>query len=84
MAWVAEMKPNMVFRVERLERDHAKFRNVMHDLLPVVEALNEYQDEEFENICDKISCFLEQIDRHDSEEVDLLQEAMLMDEGGEG
>jgi len=84
MSWVAEMKPNMVLRVEQLEKDHAKFRHVMRDLLPVVEALNEYQDEEFENICDEISSFLEQIDRHDTEEVDLLQEALLMDEGGEG
>jgi len=84
MAWVAEMKPNMVYRVERLEKDHDNFRNVMRDLLPVVEALNEYQEEDFEDICDEISSFLEQIDRHDSEEVDLLQEALLMDEGGEG
>ena len=84
MAWVAEMKPNMVLRVERLEKDHTNFRNVMRDLLPIVEALNEYQDEEFENICDEISCFLEQIDRHDTEEVALLQEALMLDEGGEG
>jgi len=83
-SWVAEMRPNMVFRVEQLEKDHAKFRHVMEDLLPIVEAFNEYQDEDFENICDEISAFLEQIDRHDTEEVDLLQEAFLMDEGGEG
>ena len=84
MVMVAETKPNMHFRVERLERDHDKFRRTMRRLLPVVEALNEYQCEEFETVCGEIAAFLDRIDRHDAEEINLLQEALLMDEGGEG
>ncbi|MCA9230051.1 MAG: hypothetical protein KDA57_05340 [Planctomycetales bacterium] len=84
MAMVAEKKPNMHFRVERLAEDHASFRSAMRDLLPVVEALQEYQCEEFEAICREIEELLERIDRHDTEEIALLQEALLMDEGGEG
>ena len=84
MVMVAEMKPNMHFRVERLEREHDTFRSTMRHLLPVVEALNEYQSEEFEHVCDEIATLLERIDHHDAEEIELLQEALLMDEGGEG
>ncbi len=84
MVMVAEMKPNMHFRVERLEQDHATFRRSMRYLLPVVEALSEYQGEEFEEVCGEIATLLERIDRHDTEEINLLQEALLMDEGGEG
>ncbi len=84
MTLVFEAKPNMHFRVERLAQDHNNFRNVMRHLLPVVEALEEFQDEEFDILCREITDLLEQVDRHDTEEIDLLQEALLMDEGGEG
>ena len=84
MVLVAEMKPNMFTQVERLEKDHAEFRTALHELMPEVEAVNEYQSEEFEEVCDEIRALLEKIDRHDEEEIDLLQESMLMDEGGEG
>lgn len=84
MVLVAEMKPNIFSRVERLEQEHVEIRNAMHVLLPEVEAISEYQSEEFEEVCDEICALLEQIDRHDEEEIRLLQETMLMDEGGEG
>jgi hemerythrin-like domain-containing protein len=84
MVVVAETKPNMSLRIERLELEHDTFREMIRSLLPAVESLSEYQNEEFENICDDIRILLQQIDRHDAEEIDLLQETLLCDEGGEG
>lgn len=84
MVLVAELKPNMFSRVERLEHDHIVFRNALHNLMPEVEAVSEYQSEEFEEVCGEIHALLEKLDRHDEEEIDLLQESLLMDEGGEG
>ena len=70
MVLVAEMKPNMFSRVERLEQDHIEFRNELHDLLPEVEAVSEYQSEEFEEVCQSICRLLEKIDRHDEQEIE--------------
>jgi hypothetical protein len=84
MVLVAETKPNMSFRVDRLARDHDQFRDSFYRLLPEVEALSEYQNEDFEDICRQIYELLARVDRHDEEEVELLQETFLCDEGGEG
>ena len=84
MMVVAETKPNMSLRVERLEHEHDAFRRAIRTLLPEVEALSEYQSDEFAAVCSDIRDLLERIDRHDAEEIDLLQETLLCDEGGEG
>ena len=84
MVVIAEAKPNMSMRIERLEREHGSFREMIRHLLPEVESLNDYQQEEFETVCDDIRLLLQQIDRHDAEEIDLYQETLLCDEGGEG
>jgi len=84
MLVVAEAKPNQSVRIERLEQDHDRFRYAIRQLLPEVEALSEYQSEEFEQVCGQISELLEKIDHHDTEEIALLQETLLCDEGGEG
>jgi hypothetical protein len=84
MTLVAELKPNMSFRVDRLAQDHDRFRESFFRLLPELEALCEYQNEAFEDVCRQIYDLLESVDRHDEEEVELLQETFLCDEGGEG
>lgn len=84
MMWVAEMKPNMAFRVDRLERDHDRFRKAIRNLVPEIDALSEYQSEEFDAVCGKIYDLLDTVDRHDVAEVELIQESITWDEGGEG
>ena len=81
---VGEMKPNMALRVEQLEREHEGFRRRIRELLPEVENLCEFQSEEFDSACCEIRQLLEEIDLHDANEIDLLQETLLCDEGGEG
>jgi hypothetical protein len=84
MSFVEEIKPNMHFRVDRLEHDHNQFRQAMDNLLPKVDSLSEYDDQEIEAVCGEIYSLLERIDQHDKEEIELLQDSMWCDEGGEG
>lgn len=84
MSFVADSKPHLSERVEQLAGEHEQFRKEIRHLLPEVEALSEYQGEEFELLCEDIVALLEHVDRHDTEEVELLQESLLFDEGGEG
>ncbi len=84
MVLVAETKPNLSARLAELEQDHDRFRREIRHLLPEVESLSEYQSEEFEQVCSEISDLLEKVDHHDTEEIELLQETLLYDEGGEG
>ena len=84
MVLVAETKPHLSVRVEQLEHDHEEFRREIRHLLPEVESLTDYQSEEFERVCEEITSLLEEVDRHDEEEIELLQESLLFDEGGEG
>lgn len=84
MSFVEEIKPNMHFRVDRLNRDHQRFRKSLEVLLPQVEALTEYDGEEIDATCAEICDLLDRIDRHDSDEIELLQDSMWLDEGGEG
>jgi len=81
---VAETKPHLAVRVERLEHDHQEFRRRIENLLPEVESLNEYESDAFDSKCEEIYTLLANVDRHDSEEIELLQETLLVDEGGEG
>ena len=81
---VVEEKPNLHFRIQRLTRDHQHFRSRVEQLAPMLDDLNEWQDAEFDDACGEINELLDEIDRHDHEEVSLLQDALSYDEGGEG
>ncbi len=70
MVLVAELKPNMSLRVERLAQDHGRFRESIRRLLPEVESLCEYQNEDFEEVCRQIYDLLDSVDRHYEEEVE--------------
>jgi hypothetical protein len=47
MALVAEIKPNMCYRVDRLAQDHDRFRESFFRLLPELVALCEFQNDDF-------------------------------------
>lgn len=81
---VAEDKPNLHCRIERLSRDHEYFRQRVHELPPALDHLHEWENNEFEDACQQIRRLLDDVDRHDQDEVKLLQEALSYDEGGEG
>ncbi len=84
MVVVSELKPNMQHWIEQLQHDHVQFRQQSKQLLQEVEEISEYQCEQFDQACQKIEDFLACVDQHDKKEIQLLQETLLCDEGGEG
>ena len=80
---VIEQKPHLQERVDKLAGDHAHFRARIRRIVPILEELNEWQEADFDRTCEEIRALLADVDRHDSEEIDLLQE-LCCDEGGEG
>ena len=81
---VADARPNLVSRIEALSREHGRFRARIRQIEPKLCELNDWQEAEFGEICDEIRELLDRVDAHDAHEVDLLQESLLLDEGGEG
>jgi hypothetical protein len=81
---VADIKPNLQSRIESLNGDHARFRFRIRQIEQQLDGLGEWEEQQFADACDEIHKLLEDVDRHDSHEIELLQESLLMDEGGEG
>ncbi len=81
---VAEEKPYLEHRLKDLANDHHRFRARIRELAPRLDQVTDWQEEEFCEICQDIRDLLADVDRHDQQEVTLLQETLTMDEGGEG
>lgn len=81
---VSQMKPNLVEQARRLRKDHDTFRATLASLLPRLETVADSDAEGFAAICDDLHSLLHDVDLHDARETDLLQVAMLQDDGGEG
>jgi hypothetical protein len=84
MTEVREQKPHLEHRVGKLERQHAGFRRAIEELKPEVVSLTALPEDDFAFVCSRIVDLLDQVDEHDLEEIELLQETLLCDEGGEG
>jgi hemerythrin-like domain-containing protein len=84
MANVVEAKPYMQDRIDQLAGDHARFRERLRMLMPQLNDIKEWEEPRFEQVCDDLRALIADIDRHNEQEVELLQESMLIDDGGEG
>jgi hypothetical protein len=81
---VVERKPFLRAKIDRLAADHRRIRGRVRELVPMLASINEWEDERFQEVCDDVCRLLDEVDAHDGEEIDLLQDTLLMDEGGEG
>jgi hemerythrin-like domain-containing protein len=81
---VIEAKPYFQDRIDQLAGDHATFRQRLRKLLPELNDIKEWEEPRFEQVCDDLRRLLDDVDQHDLREVELLQESLLMDDGGEG
>lgn len=81
---VVERKPYLQDRIDRLAGQHRRFRNRVRELVPELGTIHEWEDDRFHDVCGDISRLLDDLDMHDSAEIELLQDTLLMDEGGEG
>ena len=84
MIVVEELKPNMSEQADALRSEHDEFRASLERLVPSLDQLSQEDERRFHQVCYEINVLLDQVDQHDSKEVTLLQDALLMDEGGEG
>lgn len=81
---VIESKPTLQDKVDCLEKDHATIRKHLNQVLPALNLLSDWSESDFDGVCDSIRSLLEEVDQHDRQEINLLQESLLWDEGGEG
>ena len=81
---LTEWKPSLQSRVECLAGDHGRFRTRIRQLVPELDELSDWEEERFHELCDEIRRLVDDVDRHDALEIDLIQESLLLDEGGEG
>ena len=84
MSIVHDCKPHLQERLECLSGDHASFRAALARLQPELDALSEWEEDRFRQICNDIRQLLDDIDTHDQQEVELLQESLMDEEGGQG
>jgi hypothetical protein len=84
MAMVSEVNPHLQERIDYLAHDHDRFRQQIGNIVPCVEELCEWQPVEFAEICAEIFLLLDEVDSHDEQEISLLQDSLLLDDGGEG
>ena len=84
MADVLDEKPYFQSRIDQLAGDHARFRERLRQLLPELNDIKEWDEPRFHQVCDELRALLDDVDLHDAREVELLQESLLLDDGGEG
>jgi len=84
LAVVLDAKPQFQDRVNALAGDHESFRKRMKRFAPELNTLNEWQEDNFARVCDDLRQLLSDIDQHDRDEVQLLQESFVDEEGGGG
>jgi len=84
MADVLDARPHFQDRINALAADHARFRECLQKLIPELNQISEWEEPRFHEACDDLRALLDDVDRHDAAEIELLQEALLFDDGGEG
>lgn len=84
LAIVLDTKPQLQDRLEALAGDHQSFRLRMKALAPALNSLNEWEEDSFKRVCTELRQLLDDIDQHDRQEVGLLQESFVEEEGGGG
>jgi hypothetical protein len=84
MSVVVTSRPESKEEVEKLQGEHAQFRKSLTRILARLRAVAPADRDTLESISQDLLGLLEQLDAHGKREVDLLQDALLTDEGGEG
>lgn len=84
MAQAVDTKPYFQDRVDQLSREHGAFRDRIRRIVAEFGGITEWEEPQFENLCNELRELIANVDEHNKQEVELLQESVLMDEGGEG
>ena len=81
---VLEDHPTLCGEVEALRQEHDQFRRSLRRTSARLENLAVDDVPRFEIVCDELRALLERIDQHSGKEIDLIQRALVQDEGGQG
>jgi hypothetical protein len=81
---VVASRPELKDTVDALGREHAEFRKGLVDILTRLRHLAPTDHATFAATTADLVALLDRLDEHGKKETDLLQEALLTDEGGEG
>lgn len=81
---VAASRPNWENRREQLRAEHSRLREQIQQLEPTLGDEHVWMSESFDTTCQAIRALLDEVDQHDREEIALIQDTLLWDEGGEG
>ncbi|MGD9719946.1 MAG: hemerythrin domain-containing protein [Pirellulales bacterium] len=84
MTAVLEARPDMGDVVRALRLEHTTFRKQTRDVMGRLKTVASTDHAAFDAICADLSGLLDALDAHNQKETDVLQEALLRDEGGEG
>src|SRR5205085_10917150 len=84
MADVLDAKPYMQDRIDLLAADHHRYRERIGKLIPELNDIKEWEESRFEEVCNNVRDLIDDIDRHNRQEVELLQESTLVVDRGEG
>lgn len=84
MADIVDSKPYLQDRIDQLAADHVRFRERLRKLIPELNDIKEWEEPRFDQVCDDLRKLIADVDRHSVQEVELLQESILVDDGGEG
>jgi hypothetical protein len=84
MADVVDAKPYMQDRLDLLAADHDRFRERLQKIMPQLSDIKEWEEPRFEQVCEDLRALIADVDRHNQQEVELLQDSILFVDGGEG
>jgi hypothetical protein len=84
MADVLDARPYLQDRIDGLSADHTRFRTRLQQLISELNEISEWEEPRFDKVCEDLRRLLNDIDLHDEREIELLQESLLFDDGGEG
>jgi hypothetical protein len=81
---VLASRPELHEEVDRLRLEHEQFRGDLSRLLSRLRRVAPTDHEAFAKASDELANLLVRLEAHSTKETDLLQQALLQDEGGEG
>lgn len=81
---LAQERPDCQSRVGMLRLEHDRLREHIAELTPTLDEPSAWQDEQLEDSRIAVRALLDEVEQHDRNEIDLLQEALLREQGGEG
>jgi hypothetical protein len=81
---VVDASPHLSEQVETLHQEQAEFHALLERMIARIERVSPTHRARAEVVADELFSLLHKLEEHDRKETDLLQEAFLRDEGGEG